>query len=320
MHGYSVRTLNSWGRLPSILQVDGFTPASLYYSAFVSLDDYVSCDDLAAALEDQIASLEQRGLTLAKTALIAHSTGAIITRRWMLNRRTQGKPSPSHFISCAGANHGSTLAQLGRGELARAFRGLTQASSVGQRVLADLDYGSDFLRLLNRDWLDAWNDPDPHSIKAHTALALVGPTISTGKTTSHGNRAKPGRTVPCASPAPILTRIISVEPPYKMMTTKRLLYPAPHLIVETPQKRYSHTSEAQPDTLGLVMSGAQNAINRITHFGRDAEPVSSTASGILEGILAPDERPYQALKEAMAVDSITSYRQVTSAWSAESAA
>ncbi len=105
-----------------------------------------------------------------------------------------------------------------------------------------------------------------------------------------------------------------------MMTTKRLLYPAPHLIVETPQKRYSHTSEAQPDTLGLVMSGAQNAINRITHFGRDAEPVSSTASGILEGILAPDERPYQALKEAMAVDSITSYRQVTSAWSAESAA
>jgi len=47
--------------------------------------------------------------------------------------------------------------------------------------------------------------------------------------------------------------------------------------------------------------------------------VSSTAPGILEGILAPDERPYQALKEAMAVDSITSYRQVTSAWSAESA-
>jgi surfactin synthase thioesterase subunit len=138
-----------------LLQASGFAPASIYLSDFVTLDDRVSCDDLAHALDGQVNKL---GVDLGSTALIAHSTGAIITRRWLLDRRTQAQPLPSHFISCAGANHGSTLAQLGATQLAHIFRQLTEGLNVGQRVLQDLDYGSLFLRTLNRDWLNAWND------------------------------------------------------------------------------------------------------------------------------------------------------------------
>ncbi|MDQ2857172.1 MAG: hypothetical protein M3R53_00800 [Candidatus Eremiobacteraeota bacterium] len=320
VHGYSVRTLNSWGRLPALLQADGFAAAAIYLSAFVSLDDYVSCDDLAAALEDQIATLEAQGLKLATTALVAHSTGAIIARRWMLNRRTLDKPSLSHFISCAGANHGSTLAQLGRGELARLFRGLTQDSSVGRRVLADLDYGSDFLRHLNKEWLDAWNDARAPLYRDTFCFSMGGTDHSFWENHLAWQSREAGSdgTVRIAS-ANLNYRIISVTPPYTTLTTSLLSRPAPHLIVQEPNNIYSHTSQAKQDTLGLVMSSAENAVNTITHFGGNPEPVSSSASGILEGIVSPDERPYRALKEAISVVDEASYGVVAQRWNAESA-
>ena len=65
---------------------------------------------------------------------------------------------PLHLVTVAGANHGSSLAQVGRSAIARVFRGLVEKRPVGERVLADLDYGSTFLRRLNREWLDAWNN------------------------------------------------------------------------------------------------------------------------------------------------------------------
>lgn len=39
VHGYSVRTLNSWGRLPQLLQASGLAPTSIFLSDFVTLDD-----------------------------------------------------------------------------------------------------------------------------------------------------------------------------------------------------------------------------------------------------------------------------------------
>src|SRR5262249_31728437 len=60
-------------------------------------------------------------------------------------------------VTFAGANHGSTLVQVGRTILARLFRDIVEASSVGAGVLADLDYGSSFLWTLNRQWLDTLN-------------------------------------------------------------------------------------------------------------------------------------------------------------------
>ena len=61
----------------------------------------------------------------------------------------------------AGANQGSTLAQLGKSQLAFFMRNVFQQSSVGEEVLEDLDYGSRFLLKLNEDWLDAFNSDSP---------------------------------------------------------------------------------------------------------------------------------------------------------------
>jgi len=157
VHGYSVQQLNAYGRIPSLLVQSGFQIQNVYLSAYVSLDDQVTCGDLALALETQIA---QAGITddmLRDTAVLCHSTGAIVVRRWMLNRLKAGRTLPSHLVTLAGANHGSSLSQVGRTAIARVFRRLVDHAQPGERVLADLDYGSTFLWSLNKEWLECWN-------------------------------------------------------------------------------------------------------------------------------------------------------------------
>ena len=110
-----------------------------------------------------VGDLEKAGLDLATTAVSAHSRGANIVRRGLRNRCNAGGPLPSHFVSLAGANHGSTLAQLGQTQLAYLFRELGEGTSVGLEVLQDLDYGSAFLLRLNEDWLDAYLTASPLS-------------------------------------------------------------------------------------------------------------------------------------------------------------
>lgn len=318
VHGYSVRTLHSWGRLPALLKAAGFDASAIFLSAFVSLDDYVSCDDLAVGLEHKIAALETGGLDLGKTAVICHSTGAIITRRWVLNRRKAGKPTPSHLITAAGANHGSTMAQLGRTELAYIFRDVTEQTSVGKRVLEDLDYGSPYLRKLNRDWLDAWNDANAPLWQDVYSFSMIGTDHSYWKNQVVPQAHEPGSdgTVRISG-GNLNYRFIDIVPPYTAFNTITMDQPAPHLVVETPEKRYSHTSQSDPDTLGLVLSKVATAASSIAHFGLPAQQVSSTSYGILEGIATPDERPFRALTEAFAVQDDAAYRALASTWGGE---
>ncbi|HEX2712191.1 MAG TPA: hypothetical protein VHM88_08215, partial [Candidatus Acidoferrales bacterium] len=129
VHGYSVRQLSAYGKFPAFLAGRGIPSTSILLSEFLSLDDQVTCDDLAAALEDHVTTqIEAEGLTIARTAVLCHSTGALVARRWILNRLSQGKQLPSHLITFAGANHGSTLAQVGRTIIARIFRDVVEQS------------------------------------------------------------------------------------------------------------------------------------------------------------------------------------------------
>jgi hypothetical protein len=165
IHGYSETSLAAYHSFPRLLSDAGLNVRSMFLSAFDSLDDQISIDDLAAGLADRIAEIENDPavrLDVTTCALICHSTGALIARRWMLNRIAEGKTIPSHFISIAGANHGSSLAQAGKSLLGYAQKLLltpAHALTVGQRVLTDLDYGSDFLLRLNCDWLTQINTP-----------------------------------------------------------------------------------------------------------------------------------------------------------------
>jgi hypothetical protein len=163
VHGYSETSLGAYCDFPARLKAAmpaGAVPAvdDVVLSAFNSLDDTVTIDDLADALEERITALGP-AWTQGQWAIICHSTGALIARRWLLNRLATGGPIPTHLVTMAGANHGSTLAQMGKsplGYIQKLFA--KQSPTVGANVLTDLDYGSDFLLKLNSDWMDRWND------------------------------------------------------------------------------------------------------------------------------------------------------------------
>ena len=161
IHGYSETSLGAYFDFPHRLQTAmGPAVSNIALAAFDSLDDTVTIDDLADALEDKFAALMRAGWTAETTAVICHSTGALIARRWILNRAQAPTPLPipSHLITMAGANQGSTLSQMGKsvlGYLQKFFA--DHILSVGANVLTDLDYGSDFLLRLSKEWLVAWN-------------------------------------------------------------------------------------------------------------------------------------------------------------------
>src|ERR1700752_4827915 len=101
VHGYSVRTLDTYGMLPQLLANESYKPEDIFLSAFDSLNDDITCDDLANALEYRVSEPELDGLDMRDTGIISHSTGAMVVRRWMLNRHNKKGKLPTHFISLA---------------------------------------------------------------------------------------------------------------------------------------------------------------------------------------------------------------------------
>jgi hypothetical protein len=338
VHGYSVRNLSDYAALPGLLaRTEGIPPPNIILAAFVSLDDQISCDDLAYALDRQIAALEKaKRIDLRRTAIISHSTGSIITRRWMLNRLASGGPLPSHFISCAGANHGSTLAQLGRTAMAYIFRELTEGTSVGQRVLDDLDYGSAFLRKLNSEWFAAWN---AGRLDPAFCFSIIGTDHSFWRNQLDWHSRENGSdgTVRISG-SNLNYRYIEVAPaapgagpaatPYAFKTSL-MGRRAAHLIVEhladasvagDPEFRYSHTSDQARDVEGLVMSGAASVVDKVFDKSGGEQRVSSAVSGIIEGIQSAGEPAYVALKRALSIANAPDYDALATEWAARNEA
>ncbi len=177
VHGYSETSLGAYYSVPELLAAQGYT--TIVLSAFNSLDDHVSIDDLAEALERRV-DFVQLG-DLARTAIVCHSTGALVVRRWMLNRIAKNLDLPARLITMAGANHGSTLAEIGKSVVGYLEK-IVQAHefTVGARVLTDLDYGSAFLLKLNTEWLVEWNKPQGPLAKT-LLFSMVGDYIGDDK-------------------------------------------------------------------------------------------------------------------------------------------
>jgi hypothetical protein len=162
VHGYSETSLGAYAEFPVVLKQTAPELVDVVLSAFESLDDAVTIDDLANALEIRMQKVEaRRGWDTSDSVFICHSTGALVVRRWLLNRAAEGKQIPSHLITMAGANHGSTLAQIGKTPLGYAHQFWYKNSfGVGAGILTGLDYGSSFLLRLNREWLSMrYGDP-----------------------------------------------------------------------------------------------------------------------------------------------------------------
>jgi hypothetical protein len=155
VHGWSVTHTDTYGELPRWLsqQPRDYKIQNVYLGKYISFVDSVTLDDIARAFQqalyDALGKKMEDGF-----ACITHSTGGPVVRLWMkLYYGAQLTACPmKHLIMLAPANHGSALAQLGKGTFSR-FKSLLEGEQPGVRVLDWLELGSEQAWNLNESWI-----------------------------------------------------------------------------------------------------------------------------------------------------------------------
>lgn len=158
VHGYSVTNLNTYGELPQRLKNEAaaynhsITIQDLFLARYISFNDEVQLSDLAKAFQHALKVQIPSGSSFI---CITHSTGAPIVRTWLhlyyANQERALCPL-SHLIMLAPANHGSALAQLGKGRLSRIKSWFDQVEP-GQKILNWLELGSYEAWQLNKAYI-----------------------------------------------------------------------------------------------------------------------------------------------------------------------
>ena len=163
IHGYSTegkdKTVEEiYGTLPKRIsdELGDDSIEELNLSRWISLDDGVSIDDISFAMDRALKS-EYSHILDSGFHVVIHSTGALVVRNWIKNYG--GKPSPvENLVHLAGANFGSGLAHLGKGQLARWGRFIFAGTRPGVQVLDDLEFGAWNTLDLHRHFLSDDND------------------------------------------------------------------------------------------------------------------------------------------------------------------
>lgn len=164
VHGYSVRSTNTYGKLPQRLiseaNADGTVSIDVkevWLGKYISFNDAVRLEDLAHAFEAVLQA--ELGDELAKGrrfACITHSTGGPLVREWWqrywIDAKRANECPMSHLIQLAPANFGSALAQLGKERLSRIATWF-QGVEPGTGVLDWLELGSPESWKLNEAWI-----------------------------------------------------------------------------------------------------------------------------------------------------------------------
>ncbi len=164
VHGWSVRNTNTYGQLPARLKKSfralgrEVKVENVHLGQYVSFDDAVTLDDIARAFDFALREklYDAATKTWTEFACITHSTGGPVARLWMelyYGRERLASCPMKHLVMLAPANHGSALAQLGKGRLSR-MKHFFQGVEPGQRVLDWLELGSSGGWDLNTRWLD----------------------------------------------------------------------------------------------------------------------------------------------------------------------
>lgn len=150
LHGYSDKS-SSFRPLAKYLSAQGFSVHPIFLGEYVSLEDQVTIEDLAKAMQ---RAIKDKGLPTAKHALdlVVHSTGALVSREWLTRYYLEeGRSSPvHHFLMLAPANFGSPLAHQGKTMFGRLVKGWRTGFEVGEKVLSALEMGSPYTRELAR--------------------------------------------------------------------------------------------------------------------------------------------------------------------------
>ena len=160
IHGWSVSNTDTYGELPRSLAAAAppdmnIKIAHLHLAKYISFADAVTVDDLARGMQYAIETEVRPQLAAGeKFACITHSTGGPVARTWInqFYREHMDRCPVSHLVMLAPANHGSALAQLGKGSLAR-MKFFAEGVEPGVGVLNWLELGSEQGWQLNLDWL-----------------------------------------------------------------------------------------------------------------------------------------------------------------------
>ena len=162
VHGWSVRSTDTYGGLPERLRSEARRDPSLdidvrevWLGQYISFHNEVRIPDIArafdAAIERELGPALARG---GRFACITHSTGGPVLREWLhrYHLRSRRRCALSHLIMLAPANFGSALAQLGQSRLGR-LRTMFEGVEPGFGVLDWLELGSPENLALNLEWL-----------------------------------------------------------------------------------------------------------------------------------------------------------------------
>jgi hypothetical protein len=142
LHGWS-GNLTSYGKLPELLQNDGYDVLELHLGKYTSGDDNLSIDDYSIAMENAVKDPTNK--LQMPFDIVIHSTGALIIRKWLSDFYRNYPASPvENFIMAAPANNGSLLAGYGK----------KLPWDWGNKVLYALELGSLYTWNLNWNWLN----------------------------------------------------------------------------------------------------------------------------------------------------------------------
>lgn len=158
VHGWS-DTSDSFKPLARWLKAQGFQTLDLFLGDYISMEDDVTIDDAAKAMERAVQAKIQAGKLNKPFDLIVHSTGGLVSRTWLSSYYT-GKPKSEmpvkRLIMLAPANFGSALATVGQTVLGRVVKGWGHGFHTGKQMLNGLELGSPFQwDLALRDLFDA---------------------------------------------------------------------------------------------------------------------------------------------------------------------
>lgn len=162
VHGWSVTNTDTYGQLPTHLaelagsfQLD-LDIQHIHLGKYVSFHDEVSLDDIARAFNQALLDLSSDQNSIEPFSCITHSTGGPVVRCWI--DRFYGADHLDqlplkHLVMLAPANHGSSLAKLGKERVGR-IKAWFSGVEPGEGVLNWLALGSAGQWDLNRKFLD----------------------------------------------------------------------------------------------------------------------------------------------------------------------
>ena len=162
VHGWSVTHTDTYGGLPQALanaaagyNVD-LNIQHIFLGRYISFHDEVTLDDISRAMDKALKELPGNDdNTIQEFSCITHSTGGPVVRNWIDRYYGADKLAElplKHLVMLAPANHGSTLAVLGKARVGR-IKAWWSGVEPGQRVLDWLCLGSDGQWTLNERFL-----------------------------------------------------------------------------------------------------------------------------------------------------------------------